>query len=197
MGARRSTAARSCAPTPRRRSTFVRGEGTVLWDADGKRVPRLPRRPGRDVLGHAHPAVADAVAEQARTLCHVSNLYGTDAGARGGAHARPADQRRPGRPAARCSSPTRAPRPTSARSSWPAAGAAAAATSWSAPTARSTAAPWPRCTPPASRQKHEAFQPLPEGFRHVRLGRPRRARRGARPDASPPCCSSRCRARAA
>src|SRR5205823_3845248 len=28
-------------------------------------------------LGHAHPAVADAVSDQARTLLHVSNLYGT------------------------------------------------------------------------------------------------------------------------
>ena len=31
-------------------------------------------------LGHAHPAVADAVAEQARTLTHVSNLYGNTLG---------------------------------------------------------------------------------------------------------------------
>ncbi|HBU01599.1 MAG TPA: aspartate aminotransferase family protein, partial [Acidimicrobiaceae bacterium] len=28
-------------------------------------------------LGHANPEIADAIAEQARTLVHVSNLYGT------------------------------------------------------------------------------------------------------------------------
>ena len=33
-------------------------------------------------LGHAHPAVADAMADQARTLLHVSNLYGTTPGPR-------------------------------------------------------------------------------------------------------------------
>jgi acetylornithine/N-succinyldiaminopimelate aminotransferase len=57
-------------------ATFVRGEGTVLYDADGKE--HLDFITGLAVvsLGHAHPVVADAVAEQARTLSHVSNLYG-------------------------------------------------------------------------------------------------------------------------
>ena len=79
----------------------------------------------------------------------------------------------------------------------PQVGAATAATSSSAPTARSTAAPSPRCTPPASPQKHEPFQPLPEGFRHVAFERRRRARAAPSTRPSPPCCSSRCRARAA
>jgi acetylornithine/N-succinyldiaminopimelate aminotransferase len=56
---------------------FVRGEGTRLWDRDGKEY--LDFLTGLAVvgLGHAHPEVADAVAEQARTLVHVSNLYAT------------------------------------------------------------------------------------------------------------------------
>jgi len=57
---------------------FVRGEGTVLWDSEGKRY--LDFLAGLAVvgLGHAHPEVADAVADQARTLVHVSNLYYND-----------------------------------------------------------------------------------------------------------------------
>ncbi len=56
--------------------TFVRGEGTVLFDDDGRDYLDFITGLAVVSLGHAHPAVADAVAEQARTLCHVSNLYG-------------------------------------------------------------------------------------------------------------------------
>lgn len=54
---------------------FVRGQGTELWDADGKRYLDFLGGLAVTSLGHAHPAVADAVAQQARTLLHVSNLY--------------------------------------------------------------------------------------------------------------------------
>jgi acetylornithine/N-succinyldiaminopimelate aminotransferase len=56
---------------------FVRGQGTRLWDRDGNEY--LDFLTGLAVvgLGHSHPEVADAVAEQARTLVHVSNLYAT------------------------------------------------------------------------------------------------------------------------
>ena len=55
--------------------TFVRGAGTELWDTDGKRY--LDFLGGLAVigLGHANPVVADAIAAQARTLLHVSNLF--------------------------------------------------------------------------------------------------------------------------
>ena len=56
----------------------MRGEGTKLWDSEGKRVPRLPLGLAVTSLGHAHPEVADAIADQARTLLHVSNLYYND-----------------------------------------------------------------------------------------------------------------------
>ncbi len=60
--------------------TFVRGEGSVLYDVEGK--PYLDFLSGLAVtsLGHAHPVVAGAIADQARTLNHVSNLFGTTVG---------------------------------------------------------------------------------------------------------------------
>ena len=57
---------------------FVRGQGSVLWDSEGKRYLDFLSGLAVTSLGHAHPAVADAVAEQARTLLHVSNLYLND-----------------------------------------------------------------------------------------------------------------------
>jgi acetylornithine/N-succinyldiaminopimelate aminotransferase len=56
---------------------FVRGEGTRLWDRDGKVYLDFLAGLAVVSLGHAHPEVATAIAEQARTLVHVSNLYGT------------------------------------------------------------------------------------------------------------------------
>jgi len=55
--------------------TFVRGEGAWLWDTDDKRY--LDALSGVAVcgLGHAHPAVAEAISEQAHTLLHTSNWY--------------------------------------------------------------------------------------------------------------------------
>jgi predicted acetylornithine/succinylornithine family transaminase len=57
---------------------FVRGSGTELWDRDGKRYLDFLCGLAVTSLGHAHPAVADAISEQARTLSHVSNLFGTE-----------------------------------------------------------------------------------------------------------------------
>jgi acetylornithine/N-succinyldiaminopimelate aminotransferase len=56
--------------------TFERGEGAWLWDTDGKKY--LDALSGVAVcgLGHAHPAVAEALCDQARRLVHSSNLYG-------------------------------------------------------------------------------------------------------------------------
>jgi len=54
---------------------FVRGEGTILYDAAGTRYLDFLSGLAVTSLGHAHPVVADAIAEQARTLLHVSNLY--------------------------------------------------------------------------------------------------------------------------
>lgn len=60
---------------------FVRGSGTELWDREGKRYLDLLSGLAVTSLGHSHPAVAEALSEQARTLLHVSNLFGTEPGA--------------------------------------------------------------------------------------------------------------------
>jgi predicted acetylornithine/succinylornithine family transaminase len=60
--------------------TFVRGRGTLLFDGDGKEYLDFITGLAVVSLGHAHPEVAEAVATQARTLSHVSNLYGNTIG---------------------------------------------------------------------------------------------------------------------
>ncbi|MYZ09695.1 acetylornithine transaminase [Streptomyces sp. SID2999] len=57
------------------RLPLVRGEGTALWDADGKRYLDFVGGIAVNALGHAHPAVVRAVSEQIGTLGHVSNLF--------------------------------------------------------------------------------------------------------------------------
>jgi acetylornithine aminotransferase len=55
---------------------FEKGEGCWLWDTDGKKY--LDAVSGIAVcnLGHAHPAVTEALCDQAGKLMHTSNLYG-------------------------------------------------------------------------------------------------------------------------
>ncbi len=55
---------------------FVKGEGPWLWDAGGNVYLDALSGIGVCGLGHAHPAVAQALSEQAATLVHTSNLYG-------------------------------------------------------------------------------------------------------------------------
>jgi predicted acetylornithine/succinylornithine family transaminase len=56
---------------------MVKGEGCRLWDEDGNEYLDFLAGIAVVGLGHANPEIADAIAEQARTLVHVSNLYGT------------------------------------------------------------------------------------------------------------------------
>jgi acetylornithine/N-succinyldiaminopimelate aminotransferase len=55
--------------------TFVRGKGTRVWDSDGKSYLDLVAGIAVNVLGHCHPAIVEAVQQQATQLVHVSNLY--------------------------------------------------------------------------------------------------------------------------
>ena len=64
------------APTVR----FVKGAGTELWDGEGRRYLDFLSGLAVCSLGHAHPRVARALASQAETLLHVSNLFGTEPG---------------------------------------------------------------------------------------------------------------------
>jgi acetylornithine aminotransferase len=54
---------------------FERGEGPWLWDTEGRRY--LDAITGIAVcgLGHAHPAVQEALCDQAASLLHTSNIY--------------------------------------------------------------------------------------------------------------------------
>ena len=54
---------------------LTRGEGSYVCDADGRRLLDFVSGLGVASLGHAHPGLADALADQARTLVHTSNLY--------------------------------------------------------------------------------------------------------------------------
>ncbi len=55
--------------------TLVRGQGAQVWDADGRRYLDLLGGIAVNALGHAHPAVVEAVTRQVSTLGHTSNLY--------------------------------------------------------------------------------------------------------------------------
>ena len=54
---------------------FVKGEGTWLIEADGRRFLDLGAGIAVNALGHAHPELVKALSEQAQNLWHVSNLY--------------------------------------------------------------------------------------------------------------------------
>ena len=55
--------------------TFVRGEGVRLFDVEGREYLDLLSGIGVASLGHAHPGLAQAIADQAQTLLHTSNLF--------------------------------------------------------------------------------------------------------------------------
>lgn len=57
--------------------TLSKGRGCTVWDSDGNAYTDFVAGIAVCNLGHAHEAVADAVAKQAGELIHVSNLYYT------------------------------------------------------------------------------------------------------------------------
>lgn len=62
-------------PTP---VTFVRGRGVELFDDTGKRYLDFLGGIAVTALGHSYPPVADAIADQAHRLTHVSNFFGNE-----------------------------------------------------------------------------------------------------------------------
>lgn len=54
---------------------FVRGEGPYLWDEEGKRYLDAVAGVAVNTLGHGHPGLVKAIADQAASLIHSSNLY--------------------------------------------------------------------------------------------------------------------------
>jgi acetylornithine/N-succinyldiaminopimelate aminotransferase len=72
----RALESRHIVPTYKRQPVvFVRGNGVRLYDSDGREYLDLLSGIGVASLGHAHPGLAQAIAEQASTLLHTSNLY--------------------------------------------------------------------------------------------------------------------------
>lgn len=59
--------------TPAR--ALVKGEGVYVWDAEGKQYTDFLAGIAVNALGHAHPALVQALTEQAQTLGHISNLF--------------------------------------------------------------------------------------------------------------------------
>ena len=57
---------------------LARGDGAVVWDAEGRRYLDLLGGIAVNALGHAHPALVDAVTTQLSTLGHVSNFFATE-----------------------------------------------------------------------------------------------------------------------
>ena len=143
--------------------TFVRGDGARLWDANDK--PYLDFLSGLAVtsLGHAHPEVAAALCDQAHTLLHVSNLFGTTVGPEVAATL----DRLIGGPDGRvffCNSGAEANEcAIKLARKWAGPGRYAVVSAYGSFHGRTLATLHATGQP----QKHEPFQPLPEGFRHV------------------------------
>jgi predicted acetylornithine/succinylornithine family transaminase len=141
---------------------LVRGEGSRVWDADGNEYLDFLCGLAVTSLGHSHPAVTEAITDQAQRLLHVSNLYGTEHGwplARaldrllgGGGQVFFANS---GAEANECA--LKLARKFGGRGRHVVVSAFGSFHGRTLATLHATGQP----------AKHEAFQPLPEGFRHV------------------------------
>jgi acetylornithine/N-succinyldiaminopimelate aminotransferase len=147
--------------------TFVRGAGSELWDTDGRRYLDFLSGLAVTGLGHAHPVVADALSEQARTLLHVSNLFGNTVGPEvaatldrliGGGDARAGGQiffTNSGAEANECA--------LKLARKWAGPGRHVVVCTWNAFHGRTLATLHATGQP----NKHAPFAPMPEGFEHV------------------------------
>src|SRR5580692_6249771 len=54
---------------------LVRGDGCQVWDADGREYTDLIAGIAVSALGHAHPAITEAVTRQVNSIAHTSNLF--------------------------------------------------------------------------------------------------------------------------
>ncbi len=142
--------------------TFVRGEGSRLWDDEGNEYLDFLSGLAVTGLGHSHPAVAAALAEQSQVLLHTSNLFGTVPGPEvastldrllgGGGQVFFTNS---GAEANECA--IKLARKWGGRGKHVVVSALGSFHGRTLATLHATGQP----------QKWEAFQPLPEGFRHV------------------------------
>jgi predicted acetylornithine/succinylornithine family transaminase len=154
------TLMRTYAPAP---VTFVKGDGSRLYDADGKAYLDFVGGLAVTSLGHAHPAVAQALADQSRTLLHVSNLYGTAIAPDVAATLDRLIDAGPGR-VFFCNSGAEANEcAIKLARKWAGPGRFSVVSAYGSFHGRTLATLHATGQP----AKHEAFQPLPEGFAHV------------------------------
>jgi predicted acetylornithine/succinylornithine family transaminase len=143
--------------------TFVRGQGSRLWDDTGREYLDFLCGLAVTSLGHAHPAVAAALCDQARTLLHVSNLYGTLPQLGVAATLDRLVGSGPGR-VFFCNSGAEANEAAiKLARKWGGRGRHVVVSAYGSFHGRTLATLHATGQP----AKHEAFQPLPEGFRHV------------------------------
>ncbi|MEM9400064.1 MAG: acetylornithine/succinylornithine family transaminase [Verrucomicrobiota bacterium] len=65
-------------PTYKRSLTLVKGQGSYVWDDDGKQYLDFGGGIACNCLGHSHPAIKRALQKQSSELIHTSNLYYTE-----------------------------------------------------------------------------------------------------------------------
>lgn len=149
--------------------TFVRGDGTELWDDRGRRYLDFLCGLAVTGLGHAHPAVTEAVSAQAGTLIHTSNLFANEPTAevvetldrliRSG----PGGDAEPGRILFQNSGAEAVEAALKLARKHQGRGRHGVVTAYGSFHGRTLAALAATGQP----EKHEPFQPMPEGFRHV------------------------------
>lgn len=149
--------------------TFVRGDGTELWDDSGRRYLDFLCGLAVTGLGHAHPAVTEAVAAQAGTLIHTSNLFANEPTAevvetldrliRSG----PGGDTEPGRILFQNSGAEAVEAALKLARKHQGRGRHGVVSAYGSFHGRTLAALAATGQP----EKHEPFQPMPEGFRHV------------------------------
>ncbi len=151
--------------------TFVRGAGAELWDDHGQRYLDFLCGLAVTGLGHAHPAVTAAVAEQSSTLIHVSNLFANeitdevvntlDRLIRSG----PGGDSEPGRILFQNSGAEAVEAAIKLARKYQGHGRHQVITAYGSFHGRTLAALAATGQP----EKHEPFQPLPPGFKHVAI----------------------------
>jgi len=148
---------------------FERGSGTELWDVTGKRYLDFLSGIAVVSLGHCNPAVSDAVTKQINTLSHVSNFFANPAATKAATDINQLLHEASGQwgQVFLCNSGAEAnevaiklARKFGGRGRY---GVVSALGSFHGRTLAALAA----TGQPA---KHEPFQPMPEGFRHVPYG---------------------------
>jgi acetylornithine/N-succinyldiaminopimelate aminotransferase len=143
--------------------TFVRGEGSRLWDDAGREYLDFLCGLAVTSLGHSHPAVATALCAQSKTLLHVSNLFGTEPQRDVAATIDRLVDSGPGR-VFFCNSGAEANEAAiKLARKWGGRGRHVVVSAYGSFHGRTLATLHATGQP----AKHEPFQPLPEGFRHV------------------------------